>query len=76
MLSRKKYEKRNKLVENRLKKDQEIINDFSSKAQKVDRLEKCNELLMDALIKKSPNIVGAQEVLYGWICNKEERHGF
>ena len=59
MLSRKKYEKRTKLVENQLKKDQAIINDFSSKAQKVDRLEKCNELLMDALIKKSPNIVGA-----------------
>lgn len=58
MLSWKKYKKINKLVENQLKKDQAIINDFSSKAQKVDRLEKCNEPLMDALIKKSPNIVG------------------
>lgn len=27
--------------------------------KKDDGLEKCNELLMDALIKKSPNIVGA-----------------
>ena len=53
------HEKRDKLVENQLRKDQAIIKDLSSKAQKVDKLEKCNELLMDALSKTSPNTVGA-----------------
>lgn len=53
-----KHEKRDKLVEKQLRKDQAIINDLSSKAQKVEKLEKCNELLMDALTKKAPNAVG------------------
>ncbi len=53
------HEKRDKLVENQLRKDQAIIKDLSSKAQKVDKLEKCNELLMDALSKTSPNTVWA-----------------
>ena len=53
------HEKRDKLVESQLRKDQAIIKDLSSKAQKVDKLEKCNELLLDALTKQSPNTVGA-----------------
>ena len=55
----KEHEKRDKLVESQLRKDQAIIKDLSSKAQKVDKLEKCNELLMDALTKQSPTTVGA-----------------
>lgn len=57
--SENEHEKRDKLVENQLRKDQAIINDLSLKAQKVDKLEKCNELLMDALTKKSPDMAGA-----------------
>lgn len=53
------HEKRDKLFENRLRAYQAIIKDLSSKAQKIDELEKCNEFLMDALTKKSPNTVGA-----------------
>lgn len=53
------HEKRDKLVENQLRKDQAVIKDLSSKAKKVDKLEKCNELLTDALTKKSPDVAGA-----------------
>lgn len=53
------HKKRDKLFENRLRKNQTIIKNLSSKAQKIDELEKCNEFLMDALTKKSPNTVGA-----------------
>ncbi len=52
------HEKRDKLVENQLRKDQAIIKDLSSKAQKVDKLEKCNELLMEFSVKNVPQ--------YGW----------
>lgn len=57
--SENEHEKREELVKNQLKKDQAIIKDLSSKAEKVDKLEKCNELLMDALIKESNSIAGA-----------------
>lgn len=57
--SESEHEKRDKLVENQLRKDQAIINDLSLKAKKIDKLEKCNELLMDALTKNSPRIAGA-----------------
>ena len=57
--SENEHEKRDELVKNQLKKDQEIIKDLSSKAEKVDKLEKCNELLMDALTKESNSIAGA-----------------
>ena len=53
------HEKRDKLFENQLRKNQAIIKDLSSTAQKIDELEKCNEFLMDALTKKFPNTVGA-----------------
>lgn len=53
------HEKRDKLFENRLRKNQAIIKDLSSTVQKIDKLKKYNELLMDALTKKSPNTVGA-----------------
>ena len=48
------HEKRDKLFENRLRKNQAIIKDLSSTVQKIDKLKKCNELLMDALTKKVP----------------------
>ena len=57
--SENEHEKRDELVKNQLKKDQAIIKDLSSKAEKVDRLEKCNELLMDALTKEATGTVGA-----------------
>lgn len=57
--SESEHERRDKLVENQLRKDQAIINDLSTKAQKIDKLEKCNELLMDALTKKTPDIARA-----------------
>lgn len=57
--SENEHEKRDELVKNQLKKDQAIIKDLSSKAEKVDKLEKCNELLMDALTKESNSIAGA-----------------
>ena len=57
--SENEHEKRDELVKNQLKKDQVIIKDLSSKAEKVDKLEKCNELLMDALTKESNSIAGA-----------------
>ncbi|MGO4971249.1 hypothetical protein ACTQ56_04515 [[Clostridium] aminophilum] len=57
--SENEHEKREELVKNQLKKDQAIIKDLSSKAEKVDKLEKCNELLMDALTKESNSIAGA-----------------
>lgn len=53
------HEKRDKLVENQLRKDQAIIKDLGLKAQKIDKLEKCNELLRDALTKKTHDIVRA-----------------
>ncbi len=54
--SESEHERRDKLVEKQLRKDQAIIYDLSSKAHKVDKLEKCNEFLMDALTKKALNI--------------------
>jgi len=57
--SENEHEKREELVKNQQKKDQAIIKDLSSKAEKVDKLEKCNELLMDALTKESNSIAGA-----------------
>lgn len=59
IMAENEHEEREKLVENQLRKDQAIIKDLSSKAQKVDKLEKCNELLMDALTKNAPNTVEA-----------------
>lgn len=56
--SENEHEKRDKMVEEQLRRDQAIIKDLGAKAQKVDKLEKCNELLMDALTKQSPNIAG------------------
>lgn len=57
--SENEHEKKDELVKNQLKKDQAIIKDLSSKAEKVDKLEKCNELLKDALTKESNSIAGA-----------------
>lgn len=57
--SENEHEKRDELVKNQLKKDQAIIKDLSSKAEMVDKLEKCNELLMDALTKESNSTAGA-----------------
>lgn len=56
--SENEHEKRNELVKCQLKKNQAIIKDLSSKAEKVDKLEKCNELLIDALTKESNSIAG------------------
>lgn len=57
--SENEHEKRDELVKNQLKKNQAIIKDLSSKAEKVDKLEKCNEFLMDALTKEPTSTVGA-----------------
>ena len=57
--SEKEHEKRDELVKNQLKRNQTIIKDLSSKAEKVDKLEKCNELLIDALTKECTSTVGA-----------------
>ena len=57
--SENEHEKRDELVKNQLKKYQAIIKDLSSIAEKVDKLEKCNELLMDARTKESNSIAGA-----------------
>lgn len=59
IMSENEHEERDKLVENQLRRDHAIIKDLSTKAQKVDELEKCNELLMDALTKNTPNTVEA-----------------
>lgn len=50
--SEKEHEKRDELVKNQLKKNQAIIKDLSSKAEKVDKLEKYNEFLFNAITKE------------------------
>lgn len=52
------HEKRDKLVENQLRKDQAVIKGLSSKAQKIDKPGRYNELLVDALTKKFPDTTG------------------
>ncbi len=55
----KEHEKRDKLVEEQLKKNQAVIQILFSDAQKVGELEKINEFLMDALTQLSLNAAQA-----------------
>ena len=49
--SENKYMYQNRLYKEQLSKIRAIINDFNSIVEKVDKLEKCNDSLMDALTK-------------------------
>lgn len=49
--SENKYVYQDRLYKEQLSKIRAIINDFNSIVEKVDKLERCNDFLMDALTK-------------------------